>query len=118
MNKKALAAFVAALAVGSLLGATALGSAFAGSAESAPQTKTTVEGSAVAGPDGAVSGVSGGGVIGDPSDPALGELQSWGTVTINANADGTATEVVKDADGKVVSTRQVPLGQENVLPTE
>jgi len=116
MNKKALAAFVAALAVGSLLGATALGSAFAGSAESAPQTKTTIEGSAVAGPDGAVSGVSGGVVIGDPSDPALGELQSWGTVTINA--DGTATDVVKDADGKVISTRQVPLGQENVLPTE
>ena len=115
MNKKVLAAFVAALALGSLLGATALGSAFAGSAESASQTKTTIEGSAVAGPDGAVSGVSGV-VIGDPSDPALGELQGSGTVTINA--DGTATEVVKDADGKVISTRQVLLGQENVLPTK
>jgi len=59
---------------------------------------------------------AGGAVVGDPSDPALGELQGSGTVTINA--DGTATDVVKDADGKVISTRQVPLGQENVLPTE
>ena len=116
MNKKALAAFVAALAVGSLLGVTALGSAFAGSTGSAPQANTTIVGSAVAGPGGAVSGVSGGVVIGDPSDPALGELQSLGTVTINA--DGTATEVVRDADGKVLSTRQVPLGQEEALPTE
>ena len=116
MNRKALAAFVAALAVGSLLGVTVLGSAFAGSAERAPYTETTISGSAVARPGEAVSGVSGGAVIGDPSDSALGELQRSGTVTINA--DGTATEVVKDADGKVVSTRQVPLGQENVLPTK
>ena len=116
MNKKVVVAFVAALAVGSLLGVTALGSAFAGSADSEPHTMTTIEGSAVAGPGGAVSGVSGGAVVGDPSDSALGELQGSGTVTISA--DGTATEVVKDAGGRVVSTRQVPLGQQNVLPTE
>ena len=116
MSKKALAAFGAALALGALLGGTALGSAFAGSGESAPHAKTAIEGSAVAGSGGVVSDVSGGAVIGDPSDSALGELGASGTVTINA--DGTATEVVRDADGKVVATRQVPLGQENVLPTK